>query len=871
MKNGTKLLCVLLSLIMALSVFTVLPVGVSAADIEITPAGATSGTTGDCTWYISGTKLIISGSGRMGSYDNDNYAPWHDYYDSGRDSGITELVIENGVTIVSKFAFCGCYDLEKVTIGNSVTGIGISAFNGCEKLTSVTLPASVTVIANNAFSYCGSLSSVTILGSVTSIGAFAFYNCTNLSNINLPDSVTSIGNSAFDGCSSLSDIHIPESLSFIDYSTFSGCSNLTSVVIPDSVSMIDSAAFYGCTKLESITLPESPTEIRNHVFFNCPRLKSVTIPASVRYINEKAFGYYEDKDFGTDMKVDGFTIYGYEGGYDEWGNYRESAAQLYAEENGFAFVSLGSGDQPPVADPSEPDDPTPGDGMIYFDAASAGWEDANAVMFDIYDLNDQRLPARTMPDDLRGTKGQDGIWSFNARKRGVQDGQLYYIIFWNDDTGAHTAQLLLDSSCYGDKAVCDGSMASELYVDYRPYYSTSGASSSGSSSASSSGSSFGTPWFSYPDYVSYPAVSWNNQHSFSLNGTIGVLTWTIENGVLTISGNGPLENDDKIKKIWDKLKFTKAVIGDGVTSIGDRVFDGCYSLESVTIGNAVTSIGELAFKDCKNLESVSIGGSVKSIGPFAFYRCVGLKTAVIGNSVMSIGNSAFYQCSDLTSVTIGNSVTKIDKYTFEDCDNLKNVTLGNSIYGIAAGAFYDCDNLESIILPDSVQIIADKAFSDCISLSSVNIPETVTDIGEKAFYNCPSLKNVTVPDSATNIDTKAFGYYYNNEFGITLRVPGFRLYGSVNSESQRYAKAFGFKFERAIAMTGDADGDLMITVMDVTEVQRSLSSLSTTSDEDITRYADVDHNNVLEVIDATYILRYVGEKEIPYDIGQIQD
>ena len=511
------------------------------------------------------------------------------------------------------------------------------------------------------------------------------------------------------------------------------------------------------------------------------------------------------------------------------------------------------------------------DGLILFDARSAGWEDADAIMFDIYDLNDNRLPAESTPDEIRGTESHDGVWFFNAKDRGVQDGQLYYIVFWNDNTHEHTAQLLLDSSCYGDKAVCDGLMASELYVDYRPYYSTSGASSSGSSSAGSSGSSFGTPWFSYPDYVSYPAVSWNNQHSFSANGTIGDLTWAIKNGVLTISGNGPLENDDKIKKIWDKLKFTKAVIQNGVTSIGDRVFDGCYSLESLTIGNAVTSIGERAFKDCKNLESVSIGGSVKSISRYAFYRCVGLKTAVIGNSVTSIGNSAFYQCSDLTSVTIGNSVTKIDKYTFEDCDNLKNVTLGNSIYGIAAGAFYDCDNLESIILPDSVQIIADKAFSDCISLSSVTIPESVTDIGEKAFYNCPSLKNVTVPDSATNIDTKAFGYYYNNEFGITMRVPGFRLYGSVNSEAHRYAKAYGFRFERAVAMTGDADGDLMITVMDVTEVQRSLSSLSTTSDEDITRYADVDHNNVLEVIDATYILRYVGEKEIPYDIGQIQD
>ncbi len=535
-----------------------------------------------------------------------------------------------------------------------------------------------------------------------------------------------------------------------------------------------------------------------------------------------------------------------------------------------AWVSWSYSDStiPPPAPVDIPDE----DGLILFDARSAGWEDADAIMFDIYDLNDNRLPAESTPDEIRGTESYDGVWFFNAKERGVQDGQLYYIIFWNDNTHEHTAQLLLDSSCYGDKAVCDGLMASEALVDYLPYSYTNGASSSGSSSRGySSNSDNGTPYFDYPYYVSYPAVSWNNQHSFSANGTIGNLTWAIKNGVLTISGNGPLENDDKIKKIWDKLKFTKAVIQNGVTSIGDGVFDGCYSLESVTIGNAVTGIGERAFKDCKNLESISIGGSVKSISRYAFYRCVGLKTAVIGNSVTSIGNSAFYQCSDLTSVTIGNSVTKIDKYTFEDCDNLKNVTLGNSIYGIAAGAFYDCDNLESIVLPDSVQIIADKAFSDCISLSSVNIPEAVTDIGEKAFYNCPSLKNVTVPDSATNIDTKAFGYYYNNEFGITMRVPGFRLYGSVNSEAQRYTKAYGFQFERAIAMVGDADGDCQVTVMDVSEVQRTLSKVNTITEEDITEYVDIDQNNVINIIDATYILRSIANIPIPYEVGKIMD
>ena len=38
--------------------------------------------------------------------------------------------------------------------------------------------------------------------------------------------------------------------------------------------------------------------------------------------------------------------------------------------------------------------------------------------------------------------------------------------------------------------------------------------------------------------------------------------------------------------------------------IGERAFDNCYRLTSVTIPKSVTSIGERAFRDCTSLTSV---------------------------------------------------------------------------------------------------------------------------------------------------------------------------------------------------------------------------------------------------------------------------
>ena len=43
------------------------------------------------------------------------------------------------------------------------------------------------------------------------------------------------------------------------------------------------------------------------------------------------------------------------------------------------------------------------------------------------------------------------------------------------------------------------------------------------------------------------------------------------------------------------------IIPDGVTSIGDRAFAYCKSLESVTIPDSVTSIEDDTFRYCENI------------------------------------------------------------------------------------------------------------------------------------------------------------------------------------------------------------------------------------------------------------------------------
>ncbi|MDR0754764.1 MAG: leucine-rich repeat protein [Prevotellaceae bacterium] len=165
------------------------------ADIAV----VASGTTGDCTWTLTGIApnctLTISGNGAMGNYYYCGASPW--YADR---NDIKTAVIQNGVTAIGEVAFCECTVLTSVTIGNSVTTISDGAFHSCTGLTSVSIPNSVTTIGVIAFGYCYDLTEVSIPNSVTTIGDYAFTECFSLTEvINMSATPQNISSLVFDG------------------------------------------------------------------------------------------------------------------------------------------------------------------------------------------------------------------------------------------------------------------------------------------------------------------------------------------------------------------------------------------------------------------------------------------------------------------------------------------------------------------------------------------------------------------------------------------------------------------------------------------------------------------------------------------------
>lgn len=213
---------------------------------------------GDCgetmTWTLdSAGTLVISGTGEMYDYYEDESPPW--LY---QDIPVTNLVFQGDITRIGDRAF-GMTSLTNVFIPASVTGIGYQAFGFIDTL------EGIWVDPENP-AYCSDDSGVlfdknkqylitappvltgtyTVPEGVEWIFDTAFLKCQKLTKVDLPMSMKTIGQGAFSQCTGLTEITIPQGVESISWSTFFNCSSLKTVRIPESVTTIESGAFQDC-------------------------------------------------------------------------------------------------------------------------------------------------------------------------------------------------------------------------------------------------------------------------------------------------------------------------------------------------------------------------------------------------------------------------------------------------------------------------------------------------------------------------------------------------------------------------------------------------------------------------------------------------
>ena len=103
-------------------------------------------------------------------------------------------------------------------------------------------------------------------------------------------------------------------------------------------------------------------------------------------------------------------------------------------------------------------------------------------------------------------------------------------------------------------------------------------------------------------------------NAVSAAGVSGSASWTLEDGVFTISGGEMANYASAEEQPWHAYadQIQKVVIGAGVTRVGDYAFAGCNNLSEVSIGSSVNTIGAYSFENTTSLTEVKMPKNVKT-------------------------------------------------------------------------------------------------------------------------------------------------------------------------------------------------------------------------------------------------------------------
>ena len=696
-------------------------------------------------------------------------------YPAGK-KDVKEYTIPDDITIIERYAFSGCNNLENINISNNVTKIENYAFKGCSSLTNIAIPEGITYIGAETFSGCSSLKTIKIPNSITNIGKGAFKDCINLASINIPDGVTSMGDEVFKGCNSLESINIPDGITSIGEDLFLRCSSLESITIPEGVASIGSGAFYGCSSLENITIPKSITNIGSSAFYGCSSLTNITIPEGITNIEVYTFDQCNNlKNVKLPESIISIGQHAFSG--------CKNLENIIIPANVTTIESYAFSGCDSLKSINIPEGVT----NVDKDAFSN-----NTIIYTIADSEIHRYLEEVKRGYILEGEAKEVSTNYEIKEEESWD------VSENED-GSIIAKWTANNRTLN---ITGTGKMKDTYANSVSWNNTQ-----------------------YKEIIEKVLISEGitNIGNSNFSGCTSLTSIEIPDSVKEI-GRGAFENCSSLKtidipnevtvlntEVFNGCENLESInLSSDLLRIEDSAFSGCTSLENITIPESVISIGS-AFNNCSNLtnifvdlnnknymsqdgvlfskdkttlvrypakkqfvENYEIPSSVTILETGSFNSC-NLISITIPNTVKEIRSSVFVNSENLKSVTLPKDILNIPALTFWGCTSLENIEIPTSVTNIGRSAFYDCSSLKSINIPDSVTSIENYAFSGCVELESINMSCGLINIGEQAFYNCRGLKRINIPSSVTTIGNKLFP--------ITTII-----YTKSNTKGHRYAE-----------------------------------------------------------------------------------
>ncbi len=661
----------------------------------------------------------------------------------GGSTEVNDLVIPNGTTTISAYAFYNCLGLTSATLPASLTSIDNYAFSTCSNIASVNYLGTIDewcsitfgTSASNPTIFCGSLqideveqTEIYLSDDLEEIKNYAFYNNTALTEISIKNTTSMAANSLY-GCTA--DLMVRGEVSG-DINTGLHWALLDGVLTISKVSgegeMTDftsgTAPWYPYrSTIRKIVVEEGVTKIGKYAFQSITNTCGVYLPASLTTINDYGFYMSSGISYIVSAKTSAPTIIDRQTGYSS-----------YSSD---AFNSVSTTTPIFVPDGSTT---TYSTAQTYSHNTSSGWKRFSNF-----------LP-------YTGTCGATGnednvIWTFDPADNSITISGTGAMYDYNNATAAPWNTL---KSTIAAVVIEDG-------VTKGGKYAFANCTALTDISLASSCTSFGTYAFSGCTALTEVELP---------EGITTTGSWMFHGCTNLVDVTLPSTLTEVDVRTFSQTGITSIDIPEGVTNLDNYSFYQCASLASIDLPSTLTRISSNAFEGCSSLASIDLPEGLTNIGSKAFAGCSELASITIPRSVTTISTSSgsytFNGCSKLRTVNWNaevcadfnkyNSGSGFSYYTpFGDAKTtITVINFGSNVRIIPSCLCQGMTGITSVTLPASMEQIHQDAFNGCTGLTSITIPANVTTIQSTAFEGCTDIDEIiaypeTMPTMGTDV------------------------------------------------------------------------------------------------------------------------
>ncbi len=577
-----------------------------------------------------------------------------------------EVHVPEGITVIAPYAFSANRQITGLVLPETLRSIGEGAFWGCSGLAHVRFPSSSCAVGPRAFEKCTGIQEIRLRAH--SLGASAFARCLSLERAEITG-LSALEERLFEGCENLREC-VCGQVSAVGDSCFSGCRQLENFDFQMTIE-IGSYAFQDCDMLKEIGLNDQ-TKVHPHGFEDCGRLERIVLTGKEGSLELCEYAFSGCTALNQVVR---------RGRLWELREYRDILSEKLPEPVRLIFHSALSCFE------------------VEKEEILCGYRGLGRILK--IPAGIRRIQAEVFQDCLmlEQISIPETVEYIGAR--------AFHKTAWMEKQRAKSpmvvvGHMLLDGSCCAGEVVipedirlvCGWAFAGGMGIEKIRFLS---------------------------DRVRVEAYAFRNC-IFLKELVLADGTSVVFEGISDRKKELPTLAE---QAVWDRLNCFK-------TDENDVLIECTGNISRLLVAEGITAIGDSVFQDGNLLTEIILPRTVTSIGRNSFAGCRWLLRVCGAEGVRTIGSRAFSGCGSLEEVALAESLTEIGR-----------------------GAFENCTSLREIVLPEGVEELPERVFFRCHSLRRVHLPSTLKRIGKEAFAFCRSLEMLTIPEGVL-VEERAF-------------------------------------------------------------------------------------------------------------------